>query len=143
MAAAMYASVIASASRAGTVLTTVEILAVSVLDGCPRIAQRDGPSAPRFSALSLLFAIFTTATVGWTHVWDRFRSARSHESVRREFAISSLRIIADHPYAGYRSGNLVRLSIRATPSSIPARSPIRRTTTGFSSPPKAAFRSAS
>jgi len=97
MAAAMYASVIASASRAGTVLATAEILAVAGL-----MAARGFSSGRAIGATllrgAILFAAFT-AVVGWEHLWDRFWQP-DPMGVRREFAVSSLHMIGDHPYTG-------------------------------------------
>jgi hypothetical protein len=97
IAAAMYASVIASASRAGALLATAEIFAVAVL-----MAARGASSGRVIGAAllgaAILFAAFT-AVVGWGRVWDRFWQP-DPMTVRREFAISSLHMVADHPYTG-------------------------------------------
>ncbi len=97
MAAAMYASVIASASRAGTVLATAEILAVAALMAARGMAGGRAIGAALLRA-AILFAVFT-AVAGWGHVWDRFWQP-DPMSVRREFAISTLHMVADHPYTG-------------------------------------------
>jgi hypothetical protein len=97
MAAAMYASVIASASRAGTVLATAEILAVTVLMAARGLATGRAIGATLLRA-TILFIAFT-AVVGWEHVWDRFWQP-DPMTLRREFNISSLHMIADHPYTG-------------------------------------------
>lgn len=97
MAAAMYASVITSASRTGVVITSGEFVVVPVilwLQG--RISGRAvGKSALRMAALA---AIFTVAA-GWGTVWERLQ-APDPFAHRREFAISSIRMIADHPWFG-------------------------------------------
>jgi O-antigen ligase len=46
----------------------------------------------------VLFAVFT-AVAGWGRVWDRFWQP-DPMNVRREFAVSTLHMIADHPYTG-------------------------------------------
>ena len=69
MAATMYASVIASASRAGTVLATAEIVLVPFLLWVRhRASVRSVATA--VVRVCLLLAIFT-AVVGWDSVWTR------------------------------------------------------------------------
>ena len=97
MAAAMYASIIASASRAGTVLATAEILAVAVIMAARGLASGRAIGAALLRA-AILFAAFT-AIVGWERVWDRFLEPDPMNG-RRELAISSLHMISDHPYTG-------------------------------------------
>src|SRR5260370_1252900 len=70
MAAIMYASVIASASRAGTVLTTAEVVLVPLLLWVLRRATGRNVAASLLR-MGLLFAVFT-AVVGWESVWSRF-----------------------------------------------------------------------
>src|ERR1035441_10457121 len=101
MAAVMYASVIASTSRAGTVLATAEVAVVPAL-----LWVRGAASGRALGAsllrMAVLFAAFT-AVVGWEHVRDRLL-APDPLAVRREFAISSLHMIAAHPWAGVGLG---------------------------------------
>ena len=97
MAAALYASVIASGSRAGTVLATAEILAVVALMAA-RGFTTGRAIGSAFLRIFILFAAFT-AVVGWQHVWDRFWLPDPFQ-VRREFDIASLHIIAGHPFTG-------------------------------------------
>ncbi|MGA2119719.1 MAG: O-antigen ligase family protein [Bryobacteraceae bacterium] len=97
MAAALYASVIASASRAGTVIATAEILVVAGLTAARGFTTGRALGTALLRA-AVLFAAFT-AVVGWDHVWGRFWQP-DPMTLRREFAISSLHIIADHPYTG-------------------------------------------
>jgi O-antigen ligase len=97
IAAALYASVIASASRAGSILATAEILVVVGLQWAR------GRATGRVVGLSLLrmavlFGAFT-AVVGWQRVWDRFW-VPDPMALRREFAISSLHMISAHPWFG-------------------------------------------
>jgi len=101
MAAAMYASVIASTSRAGVVLATAEVVVALAL------LWARGSASGRVVGVSLLrIAILfaaVTAVVGWQHVWDRFLQPDLMVG-RREFAVSSLRMIAAHPWFGVGLG---------------------------------------
>ena len=101
MAAAMYASVIASASRAGTVLATAEIVAVIAI-----VSLRGGANRRRIGG-SLLgicasFALFT-AVVGWGNIWSRFW-APDPMQIRRQLVLSTLHMIAAHPWFGVGLG---------------------------------------
>jgi hypothetical protein len=97
VAAALYASVIASASRAGSILATAEVLAVLGLFWARGRAsgRAVGLSLLRMSVLLGAF----TAVVGWQAVWDRFWLP-DPLALRREFAISSLHMISAHPWFG-------------------------------------------
>ena len=97
MAAAMYASVIASASRAGTVLATAEIVLVPLLMWALRRATGRSVAAALLR-MSLLFAAFA-AVVGWESVWSRLWSP-DPMSVRRELNVSSFHMAASHPWFG-------------------------------------------
>ena len=97
MAAALYASVIASASRTGTILTTAEILVVAILMAT-RGFTTGGALGAAFLRVLILFAAFT-AVAGWDRVWERLRQPDPMQT-RREFNISSLHIIQAHPFAG-------------------------------------------
>jgi O-antigen ligase len=101
MAAAMYASVIASASRAGLVLASAEFVAVAVLlwfQGRASARAIGRSLAP----VVLLLAAFT-AVVGWGTVRERLRTPDPFAG-RREFAQSSIRMIADRPWFGFGLG---------------------------------------
>ena len=97
MAALMYASVIASASRAGTVLSTAEVVIVPLLMWMLRRARgyMVGAAVVR---MVVLFAMFT-AVVGWESVWSRFLTP-DPLAVRRELAVSTLEMAASHPWFG-------------------------------------------
>ena len=101
MAAALFASVIASASRAGTVLVGVETLVVIAL------MWARGRTSARSVGMALLrmavmFAVFATV-VGWDSVWNRFWQ-QDPMQMRREFAVSSTHMIAAHPWFGIGLG---------------------------------------
>jgi hypothetical protein len=101
MAAVMYASVIAAASRAGVVLTSAEIVAVAA------VLWLQGRTSGRAIASSvvrvaLLLAVFTVV-VGWGRVWERLQTPDPF-ATRREFAISSMHMIAARPWFGFGLG---------------------------------------
>jgi hypothetical protein len=101
MAATLYASVIASASRTGTVLAALEILAVIA------ILRARGQTTGRawgtgFLKIAVLVVLFT-AVAGWQGVWQRIREADPYAG-RREFALSSIRMAADRPWFGFGLG---------------------------------------
>ena len=97
MAATMVASVIASASRAGTVLVTLEIILVPLLLwGLRRTSGRNIAAA--LLRMFVLFAVFT-AVVGWESVWTRFW-APDPFNVRRELSIATLHMAQSHPWFG-------------------------------------------
>ena len=97
MAAIMYASVIASASRAGTVLATAEVVLVPLLLWAFRRAAGRNIAASLLR-MGILFAVFI-AVVGWESVWSRFW-APDPLLVRRELAVSTLHMAAAHPWFG-------------------------------------------
>jgi hypothetical protein len=95
IAATLYASVIASASRAGTALVSAEILAIILL--APR--RRNWKSLALLGGLAIVF----TAVVGWSTLWQRFLASDPY-FVRREFLESSLAMIRDRPWMGFGLG---------------------------------------
>jgi hypothetical protein len=97
MAAAMYASVIASASRAGTVLATAEIVLVPLLLWSLRRAT-GRTVATALLRMGLMFLV-VTVVVGWESVWNRFW-APDPLGVRRELAVSSFHMAPSHPWFG-------------------------------------------
>ena len=97
MAAVMYASVIASASRAGTVLTTAEIVLVPLLLWGRRRASGRAVGAALLQ-MGLLIAVLA-AVVGVGSLWGRLW-APDPLAVRREFAISSWHMAISHPWFG-------------------------------------------
>lgn len=97
MAAVMYASVIASASRAGTVLATAEVVLVPMLVWALRRASGRKVAAT-LVRMGILFAIFI-AVVGWESVWSRFWVPDTM-AVRHELAVSTLHMATSHPWSG-------------------------------------------
>jgi hypothetical protein len=97
VAATMYASVIASASRAGAVLATAEIILVPLLLWSLRRATGRSVAAALLR-MGLLFLVLT-AVVGWGSVWNRFW-APDPLAVRRELAVSTFHMAVAHPWFG-------------------------------------------
>jgi O-antigen ligase len=97
MVGVFYASVIASASRAGAALATVEMLALPLIAGRPRIAGRT-------IAVSVLFAGLAATAVGWDVLWKRFHD-RDPFRYRREIAVSTLRMARQRPWTGFGLGS--------------------------------------
>jgi O-Antigen ligase len=97
ISATLYASVIASASRSGAIITSLEILVVCA------ILALTGRTGVRRVALSLaqllLFASVLIVVVGWQHIWDRFMLDDAM-SLRHQFQISAWRIFSDHFWWG-------------------------------------------
>ncbi len=101
MAGVMYASVIACASRAGSILATLEIPAVLLL------AQRRGlvtlrgvgTALVKIGALAAIFA----AVSGWSALLDHFEQ-RDPYVHRREMLYSSLAMVRDRPWLGVGLG---------------------------------------
>jgi hypothetical protein len=97
----MYASVIASASRAGGALATAELVAVSVL-----LWRRDSITmriaAPPVGALALSI-VGLVLSVGYQNLWSRL-SQNDPYAGRREFLLSSLAMTKDHLWSGVGLG---------------------------------------
>ncbi len=105
MAAAMFASVVASASRAGFVLVACEIAAVLVLAYRRRLTTRRTfvPAAAVFVVIALLLAALVGPQSLLRHLHDPDTLAG-----RREFVVSSLAMLRDRPAMGFGLGNWAR-----------------------------------
>lgn len=100
--AVMYASVIASASRAGFVLTTLELLVVPLI-----IKRTQGISSHVLKTTGILFSglfIMLALAAGPATLLDRFLRPDPY-AARREFVASSLSMIRDKPLLGVGLGN--------------------------------------
>jgi len=102
----LYGSVIGSASRAGALLCTVEVLTMMVLG---LVKLRDPETGlPSRSTVSMvlivpvLAAAFTLA-VGWERVWLRFQQNDPY-LVRKEFMIAAVDMAKQRPLTGYGLG---------------------------------------
>jgi O-antigen ligase len=101
MAGAMYASVIASASRAGFVLASLEIVAALALALGARGVTLHGIA--RVVAVLAAFIVLFTALVGWEALWNRLNRADPFAG-RREMLDSTLDMIRDRPWTGFGLG---------------------------------------
>ena len=101
MAGAMYASVIASASRAGFLLASLEIVAVLALALGGRGATLR--SIARVVAVLAAFIVLFTALVGWETLWNRLNRADPFAG-RREMLDSTRDMIRDRPWTGFGLG---------------------------------------
>jgi hypothetical protein len=90
-AAIMYASVIASGSRAGFVLATAELLLLVVLRARGR------------AAMLLLIAGTMAGAFGWDLLWQRLHNPDPFD-IRRQFLQSSLEMFRAHPWMGFGLG---------------------------------------
>jgi O-antigen ligase len=101
MAGSLYASVILSASRAGAVLLTLEILLVLLLS----LLRRDLPGSTVRWVLSraAVFAVIFTAIVGGQVLLGRFLQPDPYVG-RRELLLSSIAMLRDRPWLGHGLG---------------------------------------
>ena len=102
MGAAMYASVIAGASRAGALLMTAELIVVPGLAWTRNYFSREkmGMTTTGICILGFIF----TAVVGWTVLWNRLQDPDPMKG-RREILAASLTMARAKPYFGFGLGN--------------------------------------
>ncbi len=101
MASAMYVSVIASASRAGFILVSLEVAVFAVL-----AIRRRRIALPRHGRTLGLLAVFValfTVVVGWDQLWNRLRQPDPY-SGRREMLYASLAMLRERPGMGFGLG---------------------------------------
>jgi hypothetical protein len=102
----LYASVIGSASRAGTVLCTAELLAMLAIGLVrlrdPETGLRTRSTTATLVMIPILAAAFTLA-VGWERVWLRFQQNDPY-LVRREFIVAAADMAKQRPLTGYGLG---------------------------------------
>ncbi len=103
VAAALVASVVASGSRAGTILVIAESAAAFLLY---RPARRGLPSESRRWPLLSFVALVSafTSIVGYQFLWGRFVQAGDPYQVRREFLASSVAMFRAQPLHGFGLG---------------------------------------
>ena len=102
----MYGSVVGSASRAGAVLCTLEVLAILVAGLVSLRKNRSG--APPGFALAILMLVPAlagafTLVVGWERVWQRFQ-LNSLYGARSEFVTAAIDMARHRPITGYGLG---------------------------------------
>jgi hypothetical protein len=102
----LYGSVIGSASRAGTVLCTAELLAMLVIGLVrlrdPETGLRTRSTTATLVIIPILAAAFTLA-VGWERVWLRFQQNDPY-MVRREFIVAAADMAKQRTLTGYGLG---------------------------------------
>lgn len=102
----LYASVIGSASRAGTALCTAELLAMIAI-GLVRLRDPETGLPTRSTTAMLvvvpLLAAGLTLAVGWERVWQRFEQNDPY-LVRREFIEAAVDMAKHRPLTGYGLG---------------------------------------
>ncbi|MDQ6758237.1 MAG: O-antigen ligase family protein, partial [Acidobacteriota bacterium] len=102
MAAVMYASVIAGASRAGSVLVNLEVAAVLIAALGRRAVTNREPRKWISLRIGILFIAFT-AVVGWDALLQRFQ-LKDPLYGRREIWAAGIDMIRDHPWFGVGLG---------------------------------------
>jgi hypothetical protein len=106
VAGVLYASVIGSASRAGAILCTAELLAMLVI-GLYLHRRQQPAGIVRSTTATLimvpLLASLLTFVVGWQRIWQRFQETDPYV-VRREFILSAVDMAKHRPFIGYGLG---------------------------------------
>ena len=100
MVGMLYGSVVATASRAGVFLATLEVLAVPLI-----VAHRGWISNRRLGRKLLMMAvaiIFCGTAAGWQGVWERFHS--DPLKYRREMWMSAWHMARERPWFGFGLG---------------------------------------
>ncbi len=102
----LYASVIGSASRAGSALCTLEIV-VMLLIGAVKSRSPEAAPSSRSPAVVLLMipllAMLFTVAVGWQRVWQRFQEPNPFNG-RREFLVAAVNMAKQRPLTGFGLG---------------------------------------
>jgi O-antigen ligase len=106
IAAAMLASVVVAASRAGSILVCLEVAAVLLLAWRRGLAPAGtvARGIATFAAIAVLF----TAVAGWQALRHRLWQPDPFAG-RREFLVSSLAMLHDRPAMGFGLGNWARV----------------------------------
>ena len=110
MSAMLYASVIAGASRAGSLLVTLEVLAIPIIIAARRRSPSSKsahagvrPSRGHIAALLALLALFTIAA-GYTRLTERIQE-RDPYLGRYQILLSAREMFLAHPLTGCGLGN--------------------------------------
>ncbi len=106
----MYASVIGSASRAGTLLCTLEVVVMLVIwlirqrnAAAKQKKKGDLRSTIAIVALIPVLAAFFTFAVGWQHVMDRFQT-KHPIAARWDFLVAAIHMAESKPAVGFGLG---------------------------------------
>lgn len=102
-AGVLFASVVGSASRAGTFLCCAELVVLLCVGLFSSFRRNKGwtwrATASVFALVPILAAFFTLA-VGWQRVWHRFQQNDPFEG-RREFLIAAIHMAQKRPIVGF------------------------------------------
>jgi hypothetical protein len=102
LAAVQMSAVVASTSRAGTVLVIVEFLAVLLISS---IRGRSGISLPA-AGIAVALTVGLVAVAGFDNVMQKLKSP-NQLSVRRQINEASIDMIKTHPWTGWGLGTYV------------------------------------
>jgi O-antigen ligase len=100
-AAALFASVVAGGSRAGTILCLAELVLLPVIAAAR--GWISGRTFARVAALSVIATGVLIAVVGWEAIWRRFEEPRPY-ALRADFLRSSVDMVRDRPLLGFGLG---------------------------------------
>ena len=107
-AGVLYASVIGTASRAGTVMCTAELVTFMLLALVSSGAWLPASESRSLAVLSFLLvpasALIFSVVVGWDRVWPRFFMPDPYAG-RREYLESALQMIRQRPLTGFGLGS--------------------------------------
>ena len=101
ISAALFASVVAAGSRAGSAICLALLLTLPLLAYMRGVIS--GRSLARVIALGAASACALVAVVGWQTIWDRLQEPNPY-SLRADLNRSSLAMIRDRPVAGFGLG---------------------------------------
>lgn len=102
MAGVIFASVVAAASRAGSVILCLEAATLLLVAAARRIIP---PAVVvRAGAVLALSAILFAAAMGFDPLWQRFRNW-NHYGGRSQYFLSSVAMVRDRPGMGFGLGN--------------------------------------
>ncbi len=101
MTAVLFASVVAGASRAGTVLCLAEILTIPLVAWGRGIVSGRTFARVMFGSAAALAVL--TAAAGWQLVWSRLQQPDPY-ALRRELLRSSLAMVHERPVTGFGLG---------------------------------------
>jgi len=102
----LYAAVIASTSRSGAVLVTVELIAIPAWLVLKEGTREHGRRAAWILGAVPALAVIWTAAAGWERLADRF-GAGDLAAGRREFLLSAWDMAVDKPLAGHGLGTFI------------------------------------